>query len=71
MHAYSALVALLFALAQKLCKRKKAPAFQASSPKNFQGSVFGSAPFFLAGVGPPEAHPYVGRALCGAHLRES
>jgi hypothetical protein len=50
MRANPALVVFFFALAQKLCKRKKDPAFQASSPKNFQGSVFGSAPFFLAGV---------------------
>ena len=37
MRAYSALAASLFALAQKLCKRKKDPAFQASSPKTFRG----------------------------------
>jgi hypothetical protein len=50
MRADFASVEAFFALAQKLCKRKNTPAFQASSPKNFQGSVFGSAPFFLDGV---------------------
>ena len=62
MRAYSALVAFFFALAQKLCKREKDPAFQASSPKNFQGSVFGPAPFFSArAFDRPLAHAYVGR----------
>jgi hypothetical protein len=50
LRACSALVVAFFALAQKLCKRKKAAAFQASSPKTLQGSVFGPAPFFLARV---------------------
>jgi hypothetical protein len=36
-----------FALAQNLRKRKKDPAFQASSPKTFKGPVLGSAPFFV------------------------
>jgi hypothetical protein len=47
MRAFSALVAFFFALAQKLCKRKKDPAFQASSPKNFTGSFLRDRPLFL------------------------
>jgi hypothetical protein len=37
--AVSALVAAFFALAQELCEREKDPAFQASSPKNFQAGL--------------------------------
>jgi hypothetical protein len=44
--AYFAIMNALFALAQILRKRKKEPAFQASSPKNFQRAGF-DRPSFL------------------------
>jgi len=44
--ALFALIASFFALAQEVCRREEGRAFQASSPKNFPGSAFGSAPFF-------------------------
>jgi hypothetical protein len=47
MSAYFAIMHAFFALAQNLRKRKKDPAFQASSPKTFKGPVLGSAPFFV------------------------
>jgi hypothetical protein len=47
--AYFAITHAFFALAQFLRKRKKDPAFQASSPKTFKGLVLGLAPFFAAG----------------------
>jgi len=46
MIAHFAIMHTFFALAQILRKRKKDPAFQASSPKNFKGPVLGPAPFF-------------------------
>jgi hypothetical protein len=45
--AHFAIIGAFFALAQNLRKRKKDPAFQASSPKTFKGPVLGSAPFFV------------------------
>jgi hypothetical protein len=42
-----AIMNAFFALAQNLRKRKKGPAFQASSPKNFQRAGF-DRPSFLA-----------------------
>ncbi|WP_254498627.1 hypothetical protein, partial [Salmonella enterica] len=41
-----AFIIRLFALAQKTPRRQLGRAFQASSPKNFHGLVFGPALFF-------------------------
>jgi hypothetical protein len=45
--ALFAIMHAFFALAQKLRKRKKGPAFQASSPKNFQRVGLRTGPLFL------------------------
>jgi hypothetical protein len=44
--AHFAIMNVFFALAQILRKRKKDAAFQASSPKNFQGAGFDRPSFF-------------------------
>jgi hypothetical protein len=44
--ALFATMTVLFALAQKLRKRKNEPAFQASSPKNFSRAGFDRPSFF-------------------------
>jgi hypothetical protein len=44
--ALFAITTALFALAQLLRKRKNGPAFQASSPKNFQRAGFDRPSFF-------------------------
>jgi hypothetical protein len=49
-----AITAAFFALAQIVRKRKKDPAFQASSPKNFKGPV-PYRPSFFARAGPVRA----------------
>jgi hypothetical protein len=61
--AHFAITHAFFALAQFLRKRKKDPAFQASSPKNFKGPVLGSAPFFAET--PPSPRPDAQRRALG------